>query len=84
MIQKKQSEGGFHMFGKSKGGKNSALNDMIDNMEMNLSNNYKSAVKKDVKVYMEMLEELQLEEKISVKEYCYYREIGEDYERKVS
>jgi hypothetical protein len=51
---------------------------------MNLSNNYKSAVKKDVKTFMEMLEELQLEEKISVKEYCYYREIGEDYERKVS
>lgn len=63
------------MFGFLNGfGKNKKLDEIVQSIQMNFSNNYKDAAQLNLKEFENTLEQLENENKLSDKQKVYYRE----------
>jgi len=72
------------MFGFIKNmGKNKQLETVIDNLQMNMSNNYKDAAQDDYRKLLDLYRELTENGILSVKQREYYKSVIENYSVKM-
>jgi len=64
-------------------GKNKQLEAAITRLQMNMSNNYKDAAQADYKELMDLYEELEDKGVLSDRQKVYYKEVIEDYSKKM-